>query len=76
MGVKERTRPVAVGVGTRHRIAKCCETREPRDRPLPPHRTHLLLRFLFSNAKATDDGDDVTGVASSPAQVFAVPLRC
>ena len=75
MGGMERTRPVAAGAGTRHRIAKCCETREPRDRP-PPHRTHLLLRFLFSNLKATDDGDDVTGVASSPAQVFAVPLCC
>ena len=39
---------------------------------------HLLLRFLFSvssGKKATDDGDDVARVASSPAQVFAVLLH-
>ena len=46
------------------------------NREIDRRRTHLLLRFLFSASKATDDGDDVAGVASSPRPSFcrAAPL--
>ena len=67
MGGMERTREYDIALPSAARLAN-------RDTDL--HRTHLLLRFLFSNAKATDDGDDVTVAASSPAPVFAVPLCC